>query len=46
VIASGASGRAFGERPFCRVMLGLASLAATVVAFVLGAAIGLAHAGV
>jgi hypothetical protein len=46
VIASGASGRARGERPFCRVKLGLASLAATVVAFVLGAAIGLSHAGV
>jgi ribosomal protein S27AE len=46
VIASGATGRAFGERPFCPVKLRVASLAATLVAALLGAAIGLAHAGV
>jgi hypothetical protein len=45
VIASGASGRAFGERPFCSLKLRVATLAATVAATLLGAAIGLAHAG-
>jgi hypothetical protein len=44
VIASGVSGRAFGERPFCPTKVRIASLAATVAASLLGAVIGLAHA--
>jgi hypothetical protein len=44
VIASGISGRAFGERPFCPVKLKIASFAATVGAAALGAVIGLLHA--
>ncbi|HVG47408.1 MAG TPA: hypothetical protein VM899_04645 [Rubellimicrobium sp.] len=44
VIASGVSGRAFGERPFCSTKVRLASLAATAAASLLGAVIGLAHA--
>jgi hypothetical protein len=46
VIASGVTGRAFGERPFCPVKLRVASLIATAAATLLGAVIGLAHAGV
>jgi DNA-directed RNA polymerase subunit RPC12/RpoP len=45
VIASGVSGRAFGERPFCPAKVRVASLVATVAASLLGAVIGLAHAG-
>jgi DNA-directed RNA polymerase subunit RPC12/RpoP len=44
VIASGVSGRAFGERPFCATKVRIASLIATLGASLLGAAIGLLHA--
>jgi hypothetical protein len=44
VIASGDSGRAFGERPFCPVKLKVASFLATLGAAALGGAIGLMHA--
>jgi len=44
VIASGVSGRAFGERPFCAAKVRLASLVVTLAASLVGAAVGLAHA--